>query len=175
MILSIKSWRRKKKLHKPIIKIYWPELQARRFYVCIFMSIKLLKIEDLVRTILYIMLIIEKNFQVSLYCEIKGKGTCFTCWGKWENWTFSCWEKGNFIMINEFKYGQTWKICPSPLSLSLYSTFKEYALKSKQIFISRADSFSIQNWQNWGKWPFGNLCMGISVLASASDSAFEYN
>ena len=27
-------------------------------------------------------------------------------------------------MINEFKYGQTWKIRPSPLSLSLYSTFK---------------------------------------------------
>ena len=27
-------------------------------------------------------------------------------------------------MINEFKYGQTWQIWPSPLSLSLYSTFK---------------------------------------------------
>ena len=27
-------------------------------------------------------------------------------------------------MINEFKYGQTWKIWPSPLSLSLNSTFK---------------------------------------------------
>ena len=36
----------------------------------------------------------------------------------------SCWEKGNFIMINEFKYGQTWKIWPSPLSLSLYNPFK---------------------------------------------------
>ena len=35
------------------------------------MSIKLLKIEDLVRTILYIMLIIEKNFQVS---NAKSKG-----------------------------------------------------------------------------------------------------
>ena len=27
-------------------------------------------------------------------------------------------------MINEFRYGQTWKIWPPPLSLSLYSTFK---------------------------------------------------
>ena len=27
-------------------------------------------------------------------------------------------------MINEFKYGQNWKIWPSPLNLSLYSTFK---------------------------------------------------
>ena len=29
-------------------------------------------------------------------------------------------------MINEFKSGQTWKIWPSPLSLSLYSTFNDY-------------------------------------------------
>ena len=41
-----------------------------------------------------------------------------------KTWTGSCWEKSNFIMINEFKYGQTWKIWPSTLSLSLYSTFK---------------------------------------------------
>ena len=38
-------------------------------------------------------------------------------------WTCSCWEKVNFIMINEFRCGQTWKIWPSPLGLSLYSTF----------------------------------------------------
>ena len=35
--------------------------------------------------------------------------------GSGKIWTCSCWEKGNFIMINEFKYGQTWKIWPSPL------------------------------------------------------------
>ena len=29
-------------------------------------------------------------------------------------------------MINEFKSGQTWKIWPSPLSLSLYSTFNKF-------------------------------------------------
>ena len=29
-------------------------------------------------------------------------------------------------MISEFKYCQTWKIWPSPLSLSLYSTFKAF-------------------------------------------------
>ena len=40
-------------------------------------------------------------------------------------WRSSCWEKRNFIMINEFRYGQTLKIWPSPLSLSLYSTSKE--------------------------------------------------
>ena len=36
----------------------------------------------------------------------------------------SCWKEGNFILIYEFKYGQTWKICLYPLSLSLKSTFK---------------------------------------------------
>ena len=41
-------------------------------------------------------------------------------------WTCSCWEKGNFIMINEFKYGQTWKMWLSRLSLSLYSTFNSF-------------------------------------------------
>ena len=39
-------------------------------------------------------------------------------------------RKGNFVMINEFRYGQTQKIWPSPLSLTLYSTFK--GLKQQQ-------------------------------------------
>ena len=29
-------------------------------------------------------------------------------------------------MINKFKFGQTWKIWPSPLSLSLYCTFNKF-------------------------------------------------
>ena len=40
-------------------------------------------------------------------------------------WSCSCWQNGNFITVNEFKYGQTWKIWPSQLSLLLYSTFKQ--------------------------------------------------
>ena len=40
-------------------------------------------------------------------------------------WRYSCWEKGTYILISEFKYGQPWIIWPSPLSLSLYSIFKE--------------------------------------------------
>ena len=40
-----------------------------------------------------------------------------------EKWLI-CWEMINFTMINEFKYGQTWKILPSPLNLSLYNPFK---------------------------------------------------
>ena len=36
-------------------------------------------------------------------------------------WRCFCWEKGNFVMINEFKYDQTWTIWPSrSLSLSLH-------------------------------------------------------
>ena len=42
----------------------------------------------------------------------------------WKIWRRSCWEKGTLVMIYELKYGQTWKIWPFPLSLSLYSTFK---------------------------------------------------
>ena len=38
-------------------------------------------------------------------------------------WSCSYWEKGNFIMINEFKYCQMWKMWRTPLSLLLYSTF----------------------------------------------------
>ena len=37
---------------------------------------------------------------------------------------------GNFILICEFKYGQTWEIWRSPLRLSLYSTFKKMFRKS---------------------------------------------
>ena len=47
-------------------------------------------------------------------------------------WRCSCWEKGKFIMINEFKYDKTWKIWPSLLSLSLGSTFKHY-IRSKLV------------------------------------------
>ena len=53
----------------------------------------------------------------------EGSGKILTC---------SCWEKGNFIIINEFKYGQTWKIWPSPLNLSLYNPFKLFCHGSKR-------------------------------------------
>ena len=38
-------------------------------------------------------------------------------------------------MINELKYGQTWKIWPSPLSLSLYSTFKASGMSKISIIL----------------------------------------
>ena len=39
-------------------------------------------------------------------------------------WTCSCWEK------SKFKYCQTWKIWPSLLSLSIYSTLKSFLHRS---------------------------------------------
>ena len=39
-------------------------------------------------------------------------------------WICSCWEKSNFFMVDEFKYGQIWKMWRSTLSLLLCSTFK---------------------------------------------------
>ena len=41
-------------------------------------------------------------------------------------WRCSCLEKGDFIMINEFKYCQTWTFWPCSLSLSLCSTFRSF-------------------------------------------------
>ena len=66
-----------------------------------------------------------------------------------------------------------------PLNMEISSKglicIKEYR-KPYKFFISRANSFFyIRNWQNSGKRPLGNLGMGISVLASASESACEYN
>ena len=66
LILSIKSWRTKKKLNKPVTQVCWLELQTGRFCVHIFMSIEQQKIEELVRIILYITLIIDDIFRVSL-------------------------------------------------------------------------------------------------------------
>ena len=43
-----------------------------------------------------------------------------------------CWKKCNFIMINEFKYGETLKIWSSPLSFSLYSTFNDEAIVGRR-------------------------------------------
>ena len=44
-------------------------------------------------------------------------------------------------MINEFKYGQTWNIWPSPLSLSLYSTFEVHRVHAvvdiKPIYLNK--------------------------------------
>ena len=74
--------------------------------------------------ILYVMLMIENIFWVS-NAKLKGSTHVLLCEGSGKNLKmFSCWEKGNFIMINEFKYGQTWKNWPFPLSFSLCSTFK---------------------------------------------------
>ena len=50
---------------------------------------------------------------------MNGSTDVFTWLGKWEKFG-DCWrDKGNFIMINEFKYGQNQKIWPSPLRLSI--------------------------------------------------------
>ena len=48
-------------------------------------------------------------------------------------WRCSSREKGN--MINEFKYGQTWNNWPSPLSLSLNSTFKQRIKWNSKVFL----------------------------------------
>ena len=95
MILSIKSWRAKKKLRKPHNSLHHAD---NRKY---FSSLSLTRNRG-------------EAHMFYLAREVR------------RIWRCSCWEKGNFIMINEFKYVQTWKIWPSPLSLSLYSTFNAW-------------------------------------------------
>ena len=108
MILSIKSWRTKKKLRKPVTQMYWPELQAEIFRV-------------------YTVYHIIKNWGPGLYNFLRHTGNrkyfsslsltrnrreanmFYLVRGVGKVWKCSFWEKGNFIMINKFKYGQTWK------------------------------------------------------------------
>ena len=107
------------------MQIYWPELRAGRFRVYILLSIIYKKIEDLVRIIFYVTMAVENIFRVSLLTRNRREAHMFYLARKVGNiLRCCCWEKGNFIMIIDFKCGQTWKIRPSPPSLSLYSTFK---------------------------------------------------
>ena len=65
-----------------------------------------------------------------------------------EIWRYSCWEKGNFILICEFKFGQTWKIWPSTLSLSFYNTFnsrKVHWKSSQKNFFSKRSCSSCES------------------------------
>ena len=54
-------------------------------------------------------------------------------------------------MIDKFKYGQTWKIWSSPLSLSLCSTFKN----ENENFIVKAPF--IVKWFTFFLWLFGHF------------------
>ena len=53
--------------------------------------------------------------------------------GRGKNLGIFLLRKGTFTMINEYRYGQTWKIWPSPLSLPLYSAFK-YKLNFLEVY-----------------------------------------
>ena len=74
--------------------------------VCIHVN-RIIKIEDLVCIILYVTLIIEGIFRVLSKAKLKGSANVLLGEGGWKIWTCSCWEKDNFITINEFKYGKT--------------------------------------------------------------------
>ena len=70
------------------------------------------------------MLRIEIFFGSLSDVKLKGSTHVLLGEGRGKNLDMFLLTKSNFIMINEFRYGQTWKFSPSPLSLSLYSTFK---------------------------------------------------
>ena len=83
-------------------------------------------------------------------------------------------KKGNFIMINEFRYGQTWKIWPSAPSLSLYSTFKSKLWHNK----TEANNIKVANggiYQNlWPcKFNFDHIFSSIVLPLSADEKWFS--
>ena len=79
----------------------------------------------MVHIIHHLTLIIENIFRVSLTWNWREAHISLRKESE-KNWRCPCWEKGKFILIYEFNYGQNWQIWPSPLSLSLYSTFKAF-------------------------------------------------
>ena len=116
MILPIKSWRTNKKLHTRIT-----DRKIQCGYIHVYQ--------------------ITKNWGPGPYLHHADNRKYFLCPSLTQNWSEAHFllgegrgknldifllRKGNFIMINEFRYVQTWKIWLSPLSLSLYSTFKVY-------------------------------------------------
>ena len=80
-------------------------------------------------------------------------------------------KKGaNFIMINEFKYSQIWKIWPSPLSLWLYSTFKTF-LHNLSFFI-----FFVMNSYLKILYPYyAQIMPGIKLLYEMKHILFNKN
>ena len=91
--------------------------------VYIFKCTKSWEIQALVCKMLYVTIITyfwvslsrnQRKLQMFHLAKIVGKG-----------FRHCCWEKCNFMLIYEFKYGETWKILPSPLCLPLYNTFNK--------------------------------------------------
>ena len=116
------QWR--KMFQYPYIVYYWPKLQAGRFRVYIFVyqitKIRALGLHNSLRHA------DNKKYFSGLSPTRNRREAHIFHLGREEEkiWRCFCQEKCNFIMISEFKYGQTWKIWPSPLSLSIYSTIK---------------------------------------------------
>ena len=135
MILSIKSWRTKKKLHKPVIQIYWPNYKREdSVYIHVYQVIKSwgpgpqnsLRHTDN-----------RKYFLRLSLTQNRGKAHMFYLARKVRQiWRCSCWGKGNSTMINELKYGQTWTIWPSHLVYHLTKPLKVMKPITQQAFTS---------------------------------------
>ena len=97
----------------------------------------------------------------------------------WKIWTFSCWEKDSCIMINEFKDGQTWKILPSPLSLSLYSTFHGpagnfFTIQSTYVIftVCSLSAFFVLRFEAGLSEQGSNYCFGLHIIQKRNEKLF---
>ena len=140
MILSIKCWRTKKKLCKSWITDW--KILCVYIYVYHMMrnwgSGMYNSLHHADNRKYFLGLYLMWNWrEAHMFCLVKEVGRISRCF---------CWE-GSLIMINEFKYSETWKFWQSPLSLSPYSTFKmiKYAFyfTLKALFVSRYLNFCL--------------------------------
>lgn len=116
-LLSIKSWGTKKTFNKLVMWTYSPELQTGRFYVYIYIY-QIMKNQGpgpcnaLLHTDNW-----EYVFGLSLTWNRREAHMIRFLRKAWKIWICSFWEKGNFILISEFKYWTNLK------NISLYITF----------------------------------------------------
>lgn len=87
------------------------------------------------------------------------------------------WEKGSFVLIYVFIYDQSWRLWPSPLSFSFYSTFKHSVLVLKSLkrgysVLSLVNClwnichFQLSPWSWWNSY--------ISTFGGRSTQSFFY-
>ena len=114
----------------------------------------------------------NRKYFSGLYREIKGKRTCFSWREKWEKFGDVLAEKKvtlSWLMNSDVVKPEIWT---SPLSLSLYSTFKT-AIFSRFLMVAIAMTNVMNEVYNGGFAPEFSLSMLKETIAIVRDYANE--
>ena len=143
MILSIKSWRTKKKLHKHVpynTDQNYRQEDSTCIYSCLLNKKCSLKSRGpgLYNSLRHAD---NRKYFSGLFPTRNSMGAHMFYLARKVGriWRCSCWEKGNFIMINEFKYRQTWKLNHLHLVYHFKVHLKPLFLPSLHIKVIRID------------------------------------